>query len=138
MKKILVAHDGSNASEKALWETAGIAQKLGASLTVVSVVPNVCFIDVGVDCDTVSRIYRAEVEGVMERVKAGLSEKGIEAGTSILEGNPADAIVDYAKDNEMDLIALGSTGKHSAGRTLLGSVSSRVLSHASCSVIVIR
>jgi nucleotide-binding universal stress UspA family protein len=43
MKKILVAHDGSRASDKALLEAAAIAQKFGADLVIIAVVPNLCF-----------------------------------------------------------------------------------------------
>ncbi|WP_442891783.1 universal stress protein [Dissulfurispira sp.] len=43
MKKILAAHDGSDAADRALLEAAAIAQKFGSKLTVISVVPNLCF-----------------------------------------------------------------------------------------------
>ncbi len=138
MKKILVAHDGSDAADRALLEAAAIAQKFGSKLTVISVVPNLCFSEIGTDCDTVTKLYRAEVEGAMEGVKTLLKEKGIEAETVVLEGSPADVIVDYAKGMDMSLIVLGSTGKQATERTILGSVSSRVVANAPCSVLVVR
>jgi nucleotide-binding universal stress UspA family protein len=138
MKKILVAHDGSDAADRALLEAAAIAQKFGSKLTVISVVPNLCFSEIGTDCDTVTKLYRAEVEGAMEGVKILLKEKGIEAETVVLEGSPADVIVDYAKGMDMSLIVLGSTGKQATERTILGSVSSRVVANAPCSVLVVR
>ena len=138
MKKVLVAHDGSDASDKALLEAAGIAQKFGSKLTVISVVPNLCFSEIGADCDTVTRLYRAEIEGVMEGVKILLKEKGIEAETIILEGNPADVVVDHAKGMGMNLIVVGSKGKQATERTVLGSVSSKVVANAPCSVLVVR
>ncbi len=138
MKKILVAHDGSDAADKAILEAASIAQKFGSKLTVVSVVPNLCFSEIGADCDTITKLYRAEIEGAMEGVKEMLGEKGIEAETIILEGNPVDVIVDHAKGMGMDLVVVGSTGKHATERTVLGSVSSRVAANAPCSVLVVR
>lgn len=138
MKKIVVAHDGSDAADKALIEAATIAQKFGAGLTVISVVPNLCFSEIGTDRDTVTKLYRAEIEGAMEGVKTLLKEKGIEAETIVLEGNPADVIVDYAKVKSMNLIVVGSTGKQATERTILGSVSSRVVTNAPCSVLVVR
>lgn len=138
MKKILVAHDGSDASDRAMLEAASIAEKFGSSLTVVSVVPNLCFTEIGTDCETVMNLFRAEVSGIMEGVKDFLKEKAIDAQTLILEGSPADVIVDYAKDNSMDLIVVGSTGKDATQRTMLGSVSSKVALNAPCSVLIVR
>lgn len=138
MKKILVAHDGSDAADKALMQAAAIAQKFGSKLTVISVVPNLCFSEIGADCETVTQLYRAEIEGAMEGIKEILMEKGIEAETIILEGSPTDVIVDHARGMDMDLVIVGSTGKHATERTVLGSVSSRVAANAPCSVLVIR
>jgi nucleotide-binding universal stress UspA family protein len=138
MKKILVAHDGSDIADKALFEGATVAEKFGSSLTILSVVPNLCFTEIGTDCETVMNLYRAEVSGIMEGIKELLKERGISAHTVILEGNPADVIVDYAKDNDMDLIIVGSTGKDATQRTILGSVSSKVAMNAPCSVLIVR
>lgn len=138
MKKILAAHDGSDAADRALLEAAAIAQKFGSKLTVISVVPNLCFSEIGTDCETVTRLYRAEIEGAMEGVREILRENGIEAETIILEGSPADVIVDHAKGMGMDLVVVGSTGKQATERTILGSVSSRVAANAPCSVLVVR
>lgn len=137
MKKILVAHDGSDAADKALIQAAAIAQKFGSKLTVISVVPNLCFSEIGADCETVTQLYRAEIEGAMEGIKETLMEKGIEAETIILEGSPADVIADHARGMDMDLVMVGSTGKHAIERTVLGSVSSRIAANAPCSVLVI-
>jgi nucleotide-binding universal stress UspA family protein len=138
MKKILVAHDGSDAADKAMLEAASIAEKFGAELTILSVVPNLCFTEIGTDCQTVMNLFRAEVSGVMEGVKEILKDKGIDAQTIILEGSPADVIVTYARDNAVDMIVIGSTGKDATERLLLGSVSSRVTANAPCSVLVVR
>lgn len=138
MKKILVAHDGSDAADKALLEAASIAEKFGAELTILSVVPNLCFTEIGTDCETVMNLFRAEVSGVMEGVKKILKEKGIDAKTVILEGSPSDVIVDHARGMGMDLVVVGSTGKNATERTVLGSVSSRVAANAPCSVLVVR
>jgi len=138
MKKILVAHDGSDTADRALFKAAMIAQRFGANLTVISVIPNLCFTEIGTDCETVTQLYRAETEGAMEGVKDLLKEKGIEAETIVLEGSPADVIVDHARGMGMDLVVIGSTGKQATERTLLGSVSTKVAANAPCSVLVVR
>ncbi len=138
MKKILAAHDGSDAADRAMFEAITISQKFGSNLTIVSVIPNLCFTEIGTDCETIRNLYKAEVEGILDGIKDILREKDIDAETVMLEGNPADKIVDYAKSNDMDLIVIGSTGKDATERTLLGSVSSRVAANASCSVLIVR
>lgn len=138
MKKILVAHDGSDYSDRALLEAAELARNSSASLTVVSVVPNLCFSEIGIDCDTVTRLYRAETEGAMEGVKNLLSEKGIAAETMVIEGNPAEVICDHAGGMGFDLVVVGSRGKQATERAVIGSVSSRVVACAPCSVLVVR
>ncbi|WP_333654633.1 universal stress protein [Dissulfurispira sp.] len=74
----------------------------------------------------------------MKGVQTLLKEKGIEAETIVLEGSPADVIVDHAKGMGMSLIVVGSTGKQATERTILGSVSSKVVANAPCSVLVVR
>ena len=119
-------------------EAADVAQKFNAKLTVISVVPNLCFSEIGTDCDTVTKLYRAEVEGAMEGVKTLLREKVIEAETIIFEGSPAHVIVDQARGMGMDLIVIGATGKQVTERVIFGSVSSKVAANAPCSVLVVR
>jgi nucleotide-binding universal stress UspA family protein len=138
MKKILIAHDGSDAADKALMASISIAGQYGAALTVISVVPNLCFTEIGVDCDTISRLYRAEIEGAVEGIDSLLQKKGVKAETIILEGNPADVIVDHARGMGIDLVVVGSTGKQATERTLIGSVTSRVVANAPCSVLVVK
>ncbi len=138
MKKILVAHDGSDAADKALLKAVEMAKVDGAAVTVISVVPNLCFTEIGVDCKTVNDLYRAEVEGLMEGVREILKDEGVSAEIVIVEGRPADEIADYAMSNHADLIVIGSTGKQSSEGVKLGSVSSSVVDNAVCSVLVVR
>jgi nucleotide-binding universal stress UspA family protein len=53
-------------------------------------------------------------------------------------GNPADEILKVAETHEADLIVTGATGLGAIGRFFLGSVSTRVVQHATCSVLVVR
>lgn len=137
MEKILVCFDGSEWSKKALDEAIKIAQKFGSHITVLSVVPKVCFLEIGVDCATVESFFRAEVEGNLNKAQKILEEKGVRGETVILEGSPADVIVEYAKNN-YDLIVVGSKGKDATERTLFGSVTQRVAANATKSVLIIR
>jgi nucleotide-binding universal stress UspA family protein len=119
-------------------EAAAIAAKFDAEVIVASVVPNLCFLEVPLDCASVSQVYRAETEGILEAIKGQMESQGIRGRTVILEGSPADAILDYARDEVVDLIVVGSTGKHATARTLFGSVSSKIATNATRSVLVVR
>lgn len=119
-------------------EAAAIAAKFDAEVIVVSVIPNLCFLEVALDCASVNEVYRAETEGILEAVKGQMESEGIRGRTVVLEGSPADAILDYARGEEVDLIVVGSTGKHATARTLFGSVSSKIATNATRSVLVVR
>lgn len=138
MEKILVCFDGSEWSKKALNEAIRIAQKFNSQITVLSVVPKVCFLEIGVDCATVEGIFKAEVEGNLKKAQEILEEKGVRGDTIILEGTPADVIVDYAKNNNISLIVIGSKGKDVTERTIFGSVAQKVTANSGCSVLVIK
>jgi len=70
------------------------------------------------------------------------AEKLVRAGYRVEQvpriGNPADEILKVADTHEADLIVTGAKGLGAIGRFLLGSVSTRVVQHASCSVLVVR
>jgi len=67
-----------------------------------------------------------------------MDEQGVKGETLILEGTPADVIVDYAKNKGFDLIVIGSKGKDATERTLFGSVTQKVAVNATQSVLIVR
>jgi nucleotide-binding universal stress UspA family protein len=56
----------------------------------------------------------------------------------ILEGNPADEIVNFAEKNDIELIVIGTLGKSGVQRFLLGSVAENVIRHSKVPVLVVR
>ena len=62
----------------------------------------------------------------------------IEVESVILEGSPADEIVDFAEKNDIDLIVMGTQGKSAIQRFLIGSVAENVVRHSKRSVLVVR
>lgn len=138
MQKILVCFDGSEWSKNALEKAINIAQKFNSHITVLSVVPKVCFLEIGIDCATVEAIFKAETEGNLNSAKKIMDEREVRGETLILEGIPADVIVDYAKNNKIDLIVIGSKGKDATERTIFGSVTQKVAANATQSVLIVR
>ncbi len=78
--------------------------------------------------------HKAELDELRDELLAGL-----DAHTVVLEDHaPARAICNYAKDNDVDLIAIGSHGHGRVELWLIGSVAERVVRHARCNVFVFR
>jgi nucleotide-binding universal stress UspA family protein len=146
--KILVAVDGSKNAGRAAKYAVTLAERNGAELVVVSVVPRPSYLfapvsGVGVPpmglgdyYNYASRDAESWVSEVISSAKArGVAAKGhvLKASLSIVK-----SITDCAKDEEIDLIVLGTRGLGGFNRLLLGSVSSGVVAHAGCSVLVVR
>jgi len=74
----------------------------------------------------------------LEEAETELRGHGIEGATVLRRGDPASAILGEAEEEDVDVIVLGTRGLSTAERWLMGSVSTKVLHHAHCSVLVVR
>jgi nucleotide-binding universal stress UspA family protein len=80
----------------------------------------------------------AQARAILEEAAAAVSAGGVEVETEILEGNPADAIVELAGRRVVDLIILGSRGRSAVAGAVLGSVSDGVVHRANRPVLVVK
>ena len=138
MKRILVAHDGSKSSEKALKKTFQIAETFGSSVTVLSVIPELYLTELmEMDRARILDTMTKETREMMEKIKA--KSKHLKSlKTVIKQGDPAEEILETAEKMKADVIITGSHGRHGAQRFLLGSVSSKIVDHAECDVLVVK
>jgi nucleotide-binding universal stress UspA family protein len=67
-----------------------------------------------------------------------VQEAGVKVETYSREGDPADAVLDIAEEQNADLIMVGNRGMTGARRFLLGSVPNKIAHHSPCSVLIIR
>ncbi len=137
MKRILVAVDGSAFGLAAVKAAAKLAAERDIpSVTLINVIPTVVS-TVGL---TLIGAPPEDIEAweVFDQPKSLLTGAGIEPKVILREGDPADEIIRVAKDEGFDLIVVGHRGLSPVKAFLVGSVSSRVVSHASCSVLVVR
>lgn len=139
MKRILVAVDGSAESNKALDFAVSLAKGAHAELLVVNVAEDMCPIGLTeFDVRTVRDIAQKESDAVLaaalERAKAG----GAKARGITESGSPAEVIDGIAKREQVDQVVVGSHGKHGARKLALGSVSSRIVEWAPCTVTVVK
>lgn len=139
MQKILVAHDGSKSSDKALKKAVELAINSNASLTVISVVPELYLTEFSEeDRNRITKTLEEETRQTMEKIRKSLAGKSIEVKTIIRQGDPAEKILETAQKMKVDLIVTGSHGRHGAKKFLLGSVSSKVIDYSKCPVMVVK
>ena len=79
-----------------------------------------------------------ELDEALLLAKDYVDQKGIDAKFYPLTGTPAEAIVEYASFNNVDLIIVGSTEKNSFQKWFLGSVSEKIIQESPCPVLVIK
>ena len=137
--KILLAVDGS---EHAL-RTARVAGDLARSMKSESVrlVVVYSYIPSFLGEPNMQTIIDARLHESQEILQSAIQEMGNIPGeihTEVIEGSPAEVIIDVAKTREIELIVMGSRGLGKLGGLLLGSNSQKVVSHASCPVLVVR
>jgi nucleotide-binding universal stress UspA family protein len=135
MKRIVVGFDGSEHGRKALARAADIAN--GATVAVVAAA-NVARLlrDPGV-----APVDPADAEArtqALAEAREYLEGRGIKGVFIEGHGNPADVIVQEAEDSGADLIVIGTRGLNAAQRLVMGSVSTNVVHHAPCDVLVVR
>lgn len=138
MKNILLAHDGSRSSDKAMKKAFEIAQKFGSSISVISVAPELYLMELlEPDRKRIRDMLTEEAEKIMKQIAK--KAKGIKPiKTIIKQGNPADEIIKAARKIKADIIITGSHGRSGAKKLFLGSVSSRIVDHAPCTVLVVK
>ncbi|MDA8173450.1 MAG: universal stress protein [Nitrospiraceae bacterium] len=139
MKRILVTHDGSKASDKALKKAVEIGAKFESSITVLSVIPDLYLTELSdADRQRLLQIMTEETQNSMEKIRASLTGKSVDAKIILRQGDPAEKILETAKKMKVDLIVTGSHGRHGAKKFLLGSISSRIVDYAPCPVLVVK
>lgn len=79
-----------------------------------------------------------EAEAVLKAAVGEIGEFPSEIHTEILEGSPAEAIIEVAATRESNLIVMGSRGRGRIAGAVLGSNSQKVVSHAPCPVLIVR
>lgn len=138
MEKIVVAYDGSDHADRALDRAAELASS-GAELVVVSAAEHSTLsADPALGMSTADPIDAEWARENLDRARTRLGAAGVSVRTVEARGDPADAVVRQAEDEDADLIVVGTRGLNVAQRALLGSVSTRIVHHAGCDVLVVR
>lgn len=137
--KIMAALDLSTKAQAVLEKAVTMAKQEGAELILLSVSED--FSDIGdfTESGSIREKLLAQTQKNVEDFVAKAKALGVDAHGEAQAGiSPADIIVAYAKDNCIDTIVMGNRSKTGFERFLIGSVASKVVAHAPCSVLVIR
>lgn len=135
--KILVAYDGSEPAEHAFEVGVELAERLAARLRVVAVVrpPDPASeAELAAVLESGTERYRELLAPLEEMAK----RRGISCRFEVVAGHPVERICTLAEEGGDDLIVVGHRSKGFFARLLVGSVSKQVVSHAPCSVLVVR
>ena len=131
--RILIAYDGSAGGRRALDVGADLATALGASVGIVSVVPNRPEMPPD-DPWSETSAHAAE----LHEAQVILAAAGLESATHEPVGKPGNMIVKVAEEFGYDAIVLGSRELGPVRRAVIGSVSSYVANNTEVTVIIAR
>jgi nucleotide-binding universal stress UspA family protein len=137
VRRILLATDLSPASEGATRHAIELARDLAANLLIVSVIDPAVRGVAGGRVERMDQRRRARETSAQALVLRG-REAGVPVSFLVWEGEPGPSIVDAATSEQVDMVIVGSHGRGSMGRLLIGSVSEYVVRQAPCPVLVVR
>jgi nucleotide-binding universal stress UspA family protein len=142
--RIVVGTDGSETATEAVKTAVELAKLSDAKLEIVSAyqtVPQSRLRDEseGISGDVSHAINpREDVQLVLDNAAAVAKKEKVDVVTHPREGDPADAILDVAEENDADLVMVGNKGMTGARRFLLGSVPNKISHHAPCDVWIVK
>lgn len=140
-KRILVAVDGSDNSERALIEARKQGDKFNAEITILTVLDqSFGFHDAKLKLKTAEDDKTREEAGqaILNESLLFFDDLAGEVMTTLRNGSPADEILEELEFGEYDLLIMGSRGQGIFSRTFLGSVSNKVLHHTETNVLIIK
>jgi nucleotide-binding universal stress UspA family protein len=140
MKPVMLATDGSPTAEEATKEAIELAKMLGAQLVVVTAwdIPysTLGYAAVPVVPD-LAKVGKEQADKVASEAVKQARDAGVEAHAFTLRGFPVEEICVAAESHEPQLLVIGSHGWGPMKRIIFGSVSTGVLHHAKCPVLVV-
>lgn len=146
MKKMLIAYDGSDASKKAI-ELALKCSNKEDEITFLTVIPaelaessftKMLLPTIDLSNMVKSGTFKEKAMASLSKVVKEIEHNVKKVNIAVESGDPADEILLSAKKYEADIIVVGYKGYGKEGRFLLGSVTDKVVRHASSSVLVVR
>jgi nucleotide-binding universal stress UspA family protein len=139
-RNILIATDGSENTQRAISYGIEIAKLSRATIHALYVVDTTSFSSIPMDAgwEEMYEIMKKEGEKAVFEVKERGEAAGVEVREVLWEGHPSTEIINFAENNDIDLIVMGTLGKTGLDRFLLGSVAEKVVRNSKVPVLVVR
>ena len=142
--KILIGVDDSAHSKAALDYVKTMKWPAGTRIVVLTAARTQAVAYTLIDAGGISWMKTAEeemtqqAEELSSRVERELQEAGLATEARVVHGDPRESLVDAARSWGADLVVVGSHGRTGLDKLLMGSVASHVVTHAPCSVLVVK
>jgi nucleotide-binding universal stress UspA family protein len=144
-KRILIAVDGSEISNRGLDEAINLARLSGAKLQLIHVVDELAYLNgfESASCytDDIVPLMKSDGQKVLEDARVKAAERGVDAEKHLVlsgMGRICDHVAEQARRGEADLLVLGSHGRRGIKRWLLGSDAEQILRTSPVPVLLIR
>lgn len=139
IEKILVSTDGSDHARKAIDFASDMALTYKATVYLVHVLSPLPRFPEQEAFKKMEERHRQFSTEILEEAERHVRNRGIEnVQSTMLQGNPAQEIIEFARKNTVDMIVMGSRGAGSVETLLLGSVSHRVCHLADCTCVTVK
>jgi len=136
---ILVPLDGSTLAEYVLPHVRAIAPVMNARITLMHVMEHPRNRDESFNIDPVNwHLRKQKLEIYIEKITERLRTSGLSVEFTILEGNPAESIIEFAHNNNVDLIAVTTHGNSGLSKWNVSSVVQKILLLSYKSVLLVR
>lgn len=136
----MVPVDGSENSYRAIKAATFLAKKLGSDVRALHVLENLpkLYIESQKILNDLLAARTKEGRDIINKCSEEAKKSGVNIKTELLEGDAASIILEMSNREKIDAIFMGSRGLGRFEELFLGSVSSKVLHHATCPVLLVK
>jgi nucleotide-binding universal stress UspA family protein len=136
-KKILVCLDGSKLAEQVLPYATDVALGCGSKMVLLQVVASGVSISPGVSVQTPLSLEQ-DAKDYLAGVASSLMMGGLSVEWTAVEGKPGEAIIKYANETGVDLIAIATHGRSGLRQVVFGSVAQHVVRESGLPILLTR
>jgi len=138
-QEIVIATDGSENNLRAISYGIKLAKLSGATVYALHVIDTYSLSQSWTaGRETMYEVLRMDGQKATLKIKECGEASGVEVKEVLLEGHPSSEIIDFAENNNIDLIVMGTLGKTGLDRFLMGSVAEKVVRNSKVPVLVVR
>ena len=139
-KKLMLAYDGSEHSQRALDWALDLNAQLMYELEIATVIPPFpsLFADFPTDTYALMEVNRKNGQTMLERAAAHCLERGQTTTTALLEGHIVDTLIEHATEGGFTFLISGTRGAGGFEGLLLGSVAHKLVTYSPIPVLIVK